>query len=433
MKISDHERLFLTELDKHHPKAYRSSYLRAYIMMQSLFMPQVFTADAQFNNNPNLRSIIFPKEGDEIGLRDTPSDLAVLIKEGWFVPAIRDSSNTLREVRQEHIDHHVENCPSEEYVDFVDSMLDSQQLSFNGEQVANLFRNRVIDAFDESNNDGPGGLTPDKAVLIQEYANSQKKLLFAELNTWLKAAKTNRTLSHRDVAIVKNKVAASYRHNVPLAMRSNVDIRVSHSEELLPIDIRIGDRRSLKRTKSKQVQFELPPMLVLSQQFLQKAPAHALVTIKGSRDGKIPPIKSYSKVMKHLAKFRLKRKIVLDDFVQDLIRYLEETEIIFMEALMREDTILLKYEVNKSRIPPRLIPFIAENAVSFLSLIPGIGSLGTAIDLVFSNVSAYGANVELTAKNQELIDAKQLGLNMRGRERLILRLQSGRTLLPSFK
>ena len=66
-------------------------------------------------------------------------------------------------------------------------MLEGQQLTFDGEKVADLFRDRVILAFAEANNDGPGGLTPEKAILVQDYANSQKKLRFAELNVWLEA------------------------------------------------------------------------------------------------------------------------------------------------------------------------------------------------------------------------------------------------------
>ena len=140
-------------------------------------------------------------------------------------------------------------------------------------------------------------------------------------------------------------------------MQTNVDIRVAQSEELLPIDIKLGDKRALKRLKSKQVEYELPPMLFLSQKFLQVAPAEALVNIKGSRDGKIPPRKSYRKMMSHLAKFRASAKFVQDDFIQDLICYLQDAEVIFLESLERKDAILQKYEINKSRVPPKLIPF----------------------------------------------------------------------------
>ena len=160
-----------------------------------------------------------------------------------FVPAIREGVATLREVREQHIDNKVLHTPSEEYVDFVDSMLEEPGITFDVQDVGRAFKERVIDAFSTLNSSGPGGMSLEKALLIQEYAKNQEPLLFAKLNDWLGQNMDRGVFNERDLAIAYTKVSESYRHNVPISMRVNMDVPVFQSEQFLPLDIRIGNKR----------------------------------------------------------------------------------------------------------------------------------------------------------------------------------------------
>mgnify|MGYP001611565230 CR=1 FL=1 len=111
-------KLFLTEVDQHHPRPLINRQLRAYIMLNALFFDRLLVGDSQFNNNVNLRSLIWDREPNPSTSQDTLIDFPLLLQEGYLLPTIRQDYHSLESLRQEHENRRIDNVPPKEFVEF---------------------------------------------------------------------------------------------------------------------------------------------------------------------------------------------------------------------------------------------------------------------------------------------------------------------------
>lgn len=428
--MSKHKQLFLTEIDKHRPNPYSAENLRAYIVGQSLFVDQLLTADSQFNNNPSFRSLIFPKENIRRRELKVPNDLGLLVREGYLLPAIRKDFTDLHAVQKKHIKKKVSDTPSKQYVNYVMACLNGQRVSFDGDEVSGAFKKRVLQAFSSSANGNRGGLSQRTANRIRDYSESRTELLYIDLRKWLNQQVGKGIITRREYKIADNKIGDAYRHNVPYSMGVSIDVPLSQSENYLPIDIRVGNKQGLKLARNAREfsgKYTLPPMLFLSRKFLQKVSAEALIAIKGSRNGKIKACSHYENVIRQLREFRIQGQINLDDFVQELHLYMNEVQYVFSTTLPQRDRILFLSESNKSKVGGRIHSYLRENGVNLISLVTG--RLGMLFGLVWANFSATKENLMDIRQRDEIVDAFDLGLNVRN-DRLVLSLDKGHNILP---
>lgn len=436
-KLKKHQQLFLTGVDPHLPGPLDIAEMRPYIIMNSLFIEGLISSDSQFNNSPNLRWLIDPNEPEVPGAPPLLRDLGVLVREGYLLPAIRHDFRDLGQVRHLHKEKNVENVGSQQYVDYLQDLIGDQRLDYDRNVVHDSFRTLVLRSFASENSRGKGRLSLQKANAILDVARSREPLYFKDLNDWIKGQIKGGRMTKRDFDIAHRITRGAYTHNVPYAMGVNVDTPLSQSAMFLPIDMRMGQEHEAPRVLSaRRQQLEVRPLFFLSRQFLKHLPAHALIEIKGSRDGKVKPSYHYQKVMKTLKTYRMTGKIDILDFANSLELYLDQVELIVKDSLTRRRKLYYQEFSNKER-RRTLERFGVENGLEVVSHVVEHGvvallqlsGLGIALKVVYANVKGWVDRRE-TLTQKRLIEAYRFGVNNPGN--LIISLDRGRTVLPSL-
>jgi hypothetical protein len=122
--------------------------LRSYLILQAMFFDRLMVGDSQLINNEYLRSLLWPSEAiANPGL----SDLALLLKHGVLVPAIRSSAGSLHAVWHD-LAARLPEVPEEQYVHFLEEHLGQHgQVAYETDKVSTLFRDQVLATLDPAN------------------------------------------------------------------------------------------------------------------------------------------------------------------------------------------------------------------------------------------------------------------------------------------
>jgi hypothetical protein len=176
--------LFLSGLDKYHTRPFWGKNLRAYIMMHSLFNDSLVVTDSLINNNKFLRNLIWPEEPGAYGV--CPRDLANLLQDGFLIPALRNTTKSLKNLREDHVNRNVDGIPSIEYVDFVEEHLLKNQIQYEPEKVSNLFKQRCLNAFCSNTNQIKSKLSKKIRQRVYDWIECQEPLLYTPMRIWMK-------------------------------------------------------------------------------------------------------------------------------------------------------------------------------------------------------------------------------------------------------
>lgn len=376
MGQSGSTRIFLTKIDHHHPKPLKEDSLRSYIMMHALFSKQLTCGDSQFLNNRRLRTLLHSRGGDRGHRGRLMNDLSLLLREGYFVPAIRHGRSLL-DVRKEQEERGVEGIPPIEYVEYVVEQLNGQGASYDVGDVSRLFKQRVMHVVLSFGRTERGGLPKRVVERICEYVEGQDTLLYNSLRGWLREKVDDTTFSQRDYRLVDGIIGDVYRHNVPLSMEIGIDVPVKRGTRLEAPDLCFGDRTQYDRRVQESVleSVELPPLVFLSHSYLRKLPAEALVEIKGSRDGKTQPEAHYSKIVNSLGRWQDGKKIKFDRFCHNLEQYLLLVERVGLDYMSgcEKSSYLAEKKAAKKRAKVYMCQDVWISSLSFLSGNPLLG------------------------------------------------------------
>ncbi len=413
-------KLFLTEVDHHHPRQLSKQELRAYILLHSLFFDKLLVGDSQFNNNQRMRSLIWGNEPNLSHSENTFSDMSFFLQEGYLSPVIRKDYGTLQNLREEHERRGVEDVPSQEFVEFADEKIINQKEFYDIETVSRTFRVRVLKAFTSPINCGQGKLSKRKLHHVYDYVLSQEKLLYKSLRDWAQQEIRNGYFSDRDYRLIDKIVSGAYRHNVAFSIDTNIDMPINESRDPFLVQMNFGDMNwpiISPNQYEKSAEWHLAPARHLSNSFLSKIPAEAFQYIKGSKNNKIKPLQSYKKIIKHLERFRLGKTVKIEKFVGDLELYLNEVQIILLDhstTKSRSDYLARKNKETKGAI----VKLFVDNLFCVIGLIPyvgdvvgflhaGFGGLNDLRDIARQEdfLKGYIAGRSLSSKNGFILDS----------------------------
>ena len=210
--------------------------LRSYLILQAMFFDRLMVGDSQLINNESLRSLLWPSEANaNPGL----NDLALLLKHGVLVPAVRSSAGSLQAVWRD-LDARLPEVPEEQYVHFVEEHLGRRgQVIYEADKVSTLFRSQVLATLDPANDMFRVKDSVRRAVY--DYVAEQDTLYYMRLRQWMDTQiSTGRMTAHQRLQLDR-AVAAAYRHNVPKSISGSlIDVPLNPREFWTPIDIRIG-------------------------------------------------------------------------------------------------------------------------------------------------------------------------------------------------
>ena len=250
--------------------------LRSYLILQAMFFDRLMVGDSQLINNESLRSLLWPSEANaNPGL----NDLALLLKHGVLVPAVRSSAGSLQAVWRD-LDARLPEVPEEQYVHFVEEHLGRRgQVIYEADKVSTLFRSQVLATLDPANDMFRVKDSVRRAVY--DYVAEQDTLYYMRLRQWMDTQiSTGRMTAHQRLQLDR-AVAAAYRHNVPKSISGSlIDVPLNPREFWTPIDIRIG-RASVFGTASPSA-FAAYPMrpFALSPHVLGRLRADTLLAIR---------------------------------------------------------------------------------------------------------------------------------------------------------
>ena len=322
-----------TEHHRRDPRGVRS--LRAYLMFHQLFGQTLVTGDSQFNNNQNLRALVWEEEPIDYG-RPVRRDLAALVEEGLLLPVVRSDLDSLMMVRRDHVERKVDSTPSIAYVEFVEGLLQGHRLSYDVKSTAKFFKARALEAFADRTAPGCKVLRPAITREVAQYIEEQDQLFYRSIRGWAGDEVRKGVFTKRDYTIIDHVVGDCYQLNVPLTLGCDTDLALSVSARYLPFDVGIGNMSVPVKSAaagSADTKFELSDTLVFSSDFLADLPAEVIVAVKGSPRRGIQPVDEYVKVVKQLGRYQAGGKIDLRSFAEDLGEYLRIVDHLGLEAM----------------------------------------------------------------------------------------------------
>ena len=289
--------------------------LRSYLILQAMFFDRLVVGDSQLINNENLRSLLWPPEASAnpgiIG------DLALLLKHGVLVPAIRSSAGSLHAVWHD-LRARLPEVPEEQYIHFVEEHLGRRgQVVYTADKVSKLFRDQVLATLDPGNDMFHVKASVRRAVY--DFVEDQDTLYYMRLRQWMDTqVSTGRMTGHQRVQ-VDRAVAAAYRHNVPKSISGSlIDVPLNPRDFWTPIDICVG-RASIFGTTSPST-FSAYPMrpFALSPRVLGRLRADTLIAIRDDP--------ARRRALKGLEEFRRNGQIDAERLAGDVERFLYNAE-----------------------------------------------------------------------------------------------------------
>jgi hypothetical protein len=289
--------------------------LRSYLILQAMFFDRLVVGDSQLINNEHLRSLLWPHEASaDPGII---GDLALLLKHGVLVPAIRGSAGSLHAVWRD-LRARLPEVPEEQYIDFVEEHLGRRgQVSYNADNVSELFRGQVLATLDPSND--MFHVKDSVRRTVYDFVAEQDTLYYMRLRQWMNTqVSAGRMTAHQRMK-VDRAVAAAYRHNVPKSISGSlIDMPLNPRDFWTPIDIRVG-RASIFGTTSAGV-FAAYPMrpFALSPRVLGRLRADTLITIRDDP--------ARRRALNGLEEFRRNGQIDAERLAGDVERFLYNAE-----------------------------------------------------------------------------------------------------------
>lgn len=411
-------KLFLSEIDTHHEKPLAGGRLRAYILSQALFFDRLIVGDSQINNNFRLRGLLWDAE-DYARVDSSPSDLWVLLKLGLLTPALRNGSSSLDILRREHQARGVANVPSPAYVEYVEEHLAGVREEYDIAKVSSLFKHRTLAALRDDGAVGRGRLSRDVRARVYDYVQNQPTLLYKTLRDWLDTQLSSGAMAPRAAQRIDRMVASAYRHNVAIAMRTNLDVPTPVGGSISPIDITLGDRRLVKRLREQRISscgYDLPPTAVLSREFLSWMPASSLAAVL--------QLKSRSKVVRAMEAFRTGRVPDMPEFLAALEAYLFEVDYTVSSHLSAKQAVRYK-DLQRRETARTKVNLIVESTLTAVQIaFPSVGMVaGIAQGLEIAHMG-YAAPRDFRSPRALLLGGYMLGRSVEC-ERLLLDVISG--------
>ncbi len=377
-------KLFLTEVDQHHPKPLVGKQLRSYVMLHALFNDRLLIGDSQFNNNPHIRRLLWDKEPQNKDNDGVSNDLAVLLEEGYLLPTIRKDYDSLENLRIEHQSRRVDNVPSEEFVSFAQEKIGKRKETYDIQSVSKVFHQRCLNDFSSPENRGRGKLSRENLARVFKYIQNQDILLYKSLRDWAIQEIEAGNFTQRDYQLIDRIVAGAYRHNVPFALDINIDVPIPESRDPFPIAFQFGDKPTFHFRETEKIYSEwiLPPAFHLSNSFLSKIPSEALLYIKGSKEKSISPLSSYTEITRYVERFRSGDEVKLDTFQEEMALFLTETEIIVREFLNKKNKNIYLKKKDKD-IREAILSFTRDTAIEAIGIAPIVGSIASMFGIYF--------------------------------------------------
>jgi hypothetical protein len=369
----------------------RTALLRAYIVLQAMFFDRLIVGDSQFINIPDLRSLIWP--GEPSGNSQVLSDLAPLLDRQILVPALRSSTSSLTEVRNDLVRRGVYYAGSEEYVRFIEEHAGrSGQIRYEAATVSSFFRNQVLAILSSSNK--KFRLKDSVRRSAYDYVANQDVLYHIRMRQWMLSELEHGRMTDFHRARLEEVLAAAYRHNVPMAIdRSLIDIPLDPRKFWTPIDIRLGNSSII--AGSAPADFAVFPLrpFSISPRMLGTLPVDVLLAIREDS--------TRNAALKRLDEFRRTGKIDAERLAGDIEDFFYSAEQIIYSAARGE----LRDHIRRGRR-------IRRNAILSVTrdlglAVAGIGIWGTvdSVTSQVSNTSGYvGLAVTALASIQTLRD-----------------------------
>jgi hypothetical protein len=351
--------------------------LRSYLILQAMFFDRLMVGDSQLINNEYLRSLLWPSEAiANPGL----SDLALLLKHGVLVPAIRSSAGSLHAVWHD-LAARLPELPEEQYIHFLEEHLGQQgQVAYETDKVSTLFRDQVLATLDPAND--MFRVKDSVRRTVYDYVAEQDTLYYMRLRQWMDTQiSTGRMTAYQRIQ-VDRAVAAAYRHNVPKSISGSlIDVPLNPRDFWTPIDIRIG-KASVFGTASPST-FAAYPMrpFALSPHVLGQLRAETLLAIHADP--------ARRRALKSLEKFRRNGQTDAEQLAGDLERFLSSAEQI---AYADTQGKLHDYIRTRRRSQRRARVTVTTNmglAAAGLSIWGLVGDVGS----ITSNAAAYAGLV----------------------------------------
>lgn len=289
--------------------------LRSYLMLQAMFFDRLMVGDSQLINHKSLRSLLWPSEADA---NPDLSDLALLLKRGVLVPAIRSSAGSLYAVWHD-LRARLPEIPEEQYVHFIEEHLGQRgQIIYEAGKVSTLFRDQVLATLDPAND--MFRVKDSVRRSVYDYVANQDTLYYMRLRQWMDTQISAGRMTTHQRTQIDRAVAAAYRHNVPKSISGSlIDVPLNPREFWTPIDIRIG-KASIFGTASPKA-FAAYPMrpFALSPYVLGRLRADTLLAIRDDP--------ARGRALKRLEEFRRNGQTDNDEeLAGDIERFLNNAE-----------------------------------------------------------------------------------------------------------
>lgn len=374
--------LHLSSLDTQATQRVTGWRLRAQLFSRLLFFEQVMLADSPFNTNAVLRYYLWGGEPTPAGVSAPLTgerDLDVLLGSGLFVPALRSGAASLADVRQAHLARNVPDLPSERFIEHVERRIAGSYVRYDPGLVSALFKARFLDGIAKALGAERGRVPVRKSILLaaQEYVIRQEPLYLNSFMEWLAHERRETRLTDRGARFLDRMARGAFRHNVAIAMDSNLDIATLGRPDPLPVELRLGNALAAKRLAAKPRSVSagtLPPAVILSEQFLGTMPARLLLEIHA-----LPSFQTLTTV---LQRFRDGAVVDLDDLIQEVTLYLYEVDLLVMQETSkreRETYTGLRKRITKGAVL-RLIHDVG--LVALQVAVPPLGILGNAYQVI---------------------------------------------------
>jgi hypothetical protein len=388
--------------------------LRSYLILQAMFFDRLIVGDSQLINNEHLRSLLWPSEANaNPGL----SDLALLLKHGVLVPAIRSSAGSLHAVWHD-LAARLPEVPEEQYVHFLEEHLGPHgQVAYEADKVSTLFRDQVLATLDPAND--MFRVKDSVRRTVYDYVAEQDTLYYMRLRQWMDTQiSTGRMTTHQRTQ-VDRAVAAAYRHNVPKSISGSlIDVPLNPRDFWTPIDIRIG-KASVFGTASPST-FVAYPMrpFALSPHVLGRMRAETLLAIRDDP--------ARGRALKSLEEFRRNGQTDAEQFAGDVERFLYNAErIAYADAQgnLRDLIRTRRRSRRRARVTVTTGMGLAAAGLSIWGLVGDVASIASsAAGYAGLVVTAWGSIVTLRGSDPDELHGYMVGRALPDKHRL---MQSG--------
>jgi hypothetical protein len=304
-------------------------------------------------------------------------------------------------------------------VEYVEEHLAGVREEYDIAKVSSLFKHRTLASLRDDAAIGRGRLSRDVRARVYDYVQNQPTLLYKTLRDWLDTQLSSGALAPRAARRIDRIVASAYRHNVAIAMHTNLDVPAPIGQRLSPVDLTLGDRRLVRRLREQKISskaYDLPPTAVLSREFLNWMPASSLAAVT--------QLKSRAKVVRAMEAFRNGRVPNMPEFLASLEAYLFEVDYAVASHLTQKQATRFK-DLKRRETARTQVNLIVEGTLTAVQFaFPALSAVAAIAQGLEATHMGYAALGDFRSPRALLLGGYILGRSIEC-ERLLLDVVSG--------